>query len=171
MSQTPPLFKDYSPALTAILPMLYAAWSDMVLTPTEVKFLLKQVDTLQFLTEEEQNLVRTWMNPRTPPSRQLYLHWENILRKGAAKLPKSSRKSLVDLGLAMAKKNAKANQIDNWSNQEARKELEVLEEKLNLVTWDTYQRIFPTSGPVSSETHAFDIPKMTAFLDGDTRKV
>jgi len=42
MSHTPPLFKDYSPALTAILPMLYAAWSDMVLTPTEVSFLSKK---------------------------------------------------------------------------------------------------------------------------------
>ena len=72
MSQIPPLFNHYSPALTAILPMLYAAWSDMVLTPTEVKFLLKKVDTLQFLPKEEQDLVKSWMNPRTPPSRQLY---------------------------------------------------------------------------------------------------
>ena len=171
MSQTPPLFNHYSPALTAILPMLYAAWSDMVLTPTEVKFLLKKVDTLQFLPEEEQALVKSWMNPRTPPSRPLYLHWENILKKGAKNLPKSSKKSLVDLGLAMAKKKAKVNQVEGWNDQSARKELEALEEQLNLVTWDTYQRIFPTEGPASSETHAFDIPKMTACLDGDTHEL
>jgi len=171
MSHTPPLFKDYSPALTAILPMLYAAWSDMVLTPTEVSFLSKKIDTLQFLKEEEQYLVKSWMNPRTPPTRQLYLHWENSLRKGATKLPKSSRKSLVDLGLAMAKKSARINQVVDWNDKEARKELEILEEKLNLVTWDTYQRIFPTAGPESLESHAFDIPKMTAFLDGNTHEL
>lgn len=171
MSTNPPLFKEYSPALTAILPMLYAAWSDMVLTPTEVKFLSKQVGNLSFLKEAEQDLVKSWMNPRTPPSRQLYLHWESILVNGAKKLPKSSRKSLVDLGLAMAKKSAKINQVVDWNDKEAKATLEALEEKLNLVTWDTYQRIFPKVGPPTLESHAFDIPKMTAFLDGDTHEL
>lgn len=171
MSKTPPLFDTYSPALTAILPLLYAAWSDMVLTPTEVIFLAKKVDTLQFLKEGEQDLVKSWMNPRTPPSRQLFLHWEGILKGGAKKLPKSSRKSLVDLGLAMARKNARINHVADWDAKIVRKELEELEEKLNLVTWDTYQRIFPSKGPDTLETHAFDIPKMTAYLDGDTHEL
>jgi len=54
MSLNPPPFKEYSPALMSILPMLYAAWSDMVLTPSEVKYLSKKVDTLNFLSEGEQ---------------------------------------------------------------------------------------------------------------------
>lgn len=171
MSLNPPIFKEYSPALMSILPMLYAAWSDMVLTPSEVRFLSKKVDTLTFLTDEEQALVKKWMNPRNPPSRHLYLHWENTIVKSAKKLPVKSRKSLVDLGLAMAKKSAKSQDVKNWNNQAAKAALEDLEEKLNLVTWETYQRIFPEETPNLEHSHAFDIAEMTALLDGDTHEL
>jgi len=133
MSLNPPSFKEYSPALMSILPMLYAAWSDMVLTPSEVKYLSKKVDTLNFLSAEEQAMVKTWMNPRNPPSRQLFLHWENTIVTAAKKLPVESRKSLVDLGLAMAQKGVKANKVDNWNNNEVKATLEDL--KIHL-TWN-----------------------------------
>jgi len=171
MSLNPPIFKEYSPALMSILPMLYAAWSDMVLTPSEVRYLSKKVNTLNFLNEEEQALVKKWMNPRTPPSRHLYLHWENTIVAAAKKLPVKSRKSLVDLGLAMAKKSAKSQDIKDWNNKEVRVALEDLEEKLNLVTWDTYQRIFPEETPDLEHSHAFEIGKMTELLDGDTHEL
>ena len=171
MSANPQLFKAYSPALMSILPMLYAAWSDKVLTPSEVRYLAKKIDSLQFLSEGEQTLIKMWMNPRYPPSRQLFLHWETTLVNGAKKLPIKSRKSLVDLGMSMAKKSAKNNQVDNWDNQAVRAALEELEEKLNLVTWDTYQRIFPEAAPESDDLTAFDVEKMTRLLDGDTYEI
>ncbi len=171
MSLNPPSFKEYSPALMSILPMLYAAWSDMVLTPSEVKYLSKKVDTLNFLSEGEQDMVKRWMNPRNPPSRQLFLHWETTIVTAAKKLPVKSRKSLVDLGLAMAQKSAKANKLTNWDNKEVKAVLEDLEEKLNLVTWDTYQRIFPEEAPDLEHSHAFEIESMTKKLDGDTHEL
>ena len=171
MSKTPPIFSDYSPALLSILPLLYAAWSDMVLTPSEVKFLKKKVDTLNFLSEGEMDLVKKWMNPRNPPSRPLLMHWQTTLVDGAKKLPASSRKSLVDLGLALAKESAKNKEVSEWDNQEVRNALSELEEKLNLVTSDTYQRIFPETDGHTKEKHVFDIDKMTALLDGDTHEL
>ena len=171
MSTNPALFKEYSPALMSLLPMLYAAWSDSVLTPSEVRYLSKKVDTLAFLTAGEQEMVKMWMNPRNPPSRQLFLHWENTIVTAATKLPVKSRKSLVDLGLAMAKKSAKLNQVTNWDNKAAKAALEDLEEKLNLVTWDTYQRIFPRSLPNKETVFPFEVNEMTALLDGDTHEL
>ncbi|MEM1122661.1 MAG: acyl-CoA dehydrogenase, partial [Bacteroidota bacterium] len=115
--------------------------------------------------------VKKWMNPRNPPSRHLYLHWENTLVKSAKKLPVKSRKSLVDLGLAMAKKSARSQNVKDWNNKEVKSVLEDLEEKLNLVSWETYQRIFPEETPNLEDTHAFDLEKMTAVLDGDTHEL
>ncbi|MEM6317681.1 MAG: acyl-CoA dehydrogenase, partial [Bacteroidota bacterium] len=117
---------------------------------------------------QEQELVKKWMNPRNPPNRQLFLHWENTLIENAKKLPIKSRKSLVDLGLAMAKKSRRNHQVDNWDNEAVRKVLEDLEEKLNLVTWDTYQRIFPEAAPEVIDESSFDVTQMAAHLDGDT---
>ncbi len=171
MSLNPPSFKEYSPALMSILPMLYAAWSDKVLTPSEVKYLAQKIDTLNFLSEGEQDLVKKWMNPRNPPSRQLFLHWESTIVAAAKKLPVESRKSLVDLGMAMAHKSVKANNVADWDNKEVKTALEDLEEKLNLVTWDTYQRIFPEETPDLEHSHAFNIESMTKKLDGDTHEL
>lgn len=171
MSTNPPFLKEYSPALMSILPMLYAAWSDSVLSPSQVKYLTKKVSSLKFLGKGETELIQTWMNPRNPPSRQLFLHWENTLVAAAQKMPVKSRKSLVDLGLEMAQKSARSNQIANWDNEEAKGALEELEEELNLVSWETYQRIFPEQSPKKATEYSFDVKKMTTVLDGDTHEM
>lgn len=163
---------SYSPALNSILPLLYAAWADTVLTPSEIAYLKQKIDKLPFLASEERTLLLSWMNPKNPPSRQQFLHWENTLKKAAQQMPLKSRKSLVDLGLSMAKKSTKNKNTAYWNNQEIKTALEDLEEGLNLVQWDTYQRIFPETTPVKpSKRRAFDVTRMTQILDGDTHEI
>ena len=57
MSKNPPQLDDYSPALRSLLPMLFAAWSDAVLTPSEIKFLREKVAQMQHLTPKELELI------------------------------------------------------------------------------------------------------------------
>ncbi len=166
MSDHAPFLEKYSPALMSILPMIYAAWSDAVLSPSEIKYLQQKVIRLKFLNEKETQLVRQWSNPKAPPSRQLFQHWEKILIQAGKKMPLKSRKSLVDLGLEMARKSARSDYVSNWKNEELKAALEELEEKLNLVNWDTYKRIFPNKKPVKK--YSFDLDKMTALLEGNT---
>ena len=170
MSDHLPYLEKYSPALLSILPMLYAAWSDTVLSPSEVKYLRQKVATLNFLNKQEAKLIAEWSNPKNPPSRQLFLHWEKILVQAGKKMSWKSRKSLVDLGLEMARKNARSNYVSEWKNAEVRAALEDLEERLNLVNWDTYKRIFPIK-KLPQEAHNFDLNQMAALLEGDTAAI
>ena len=133
MSKNPPLLEDYSPALRSLLPMLFAAWSDAVLTPSEIKLLRSKVAQMKQLKEGELELIKTWSDPRNPPPRYLFEHWEQLLVKAAQKLGTESKKSLVALSMEMAKQSARRADVKAWVNSDEKAALMDLEEALGLV--------------------------------------
>ncbi|MEL6719948.1 MAG: acyl-CoA dehydrogenase family protein, partial [Bacteroidota bacterium] len=174
MSAKPPILPFYSPGVQSLIPMFYVAWSDRVLSPSEVKLLKKKLLTLDFLDSREKNILQQWMNPSNPPSRELYKHWEIELQKAAETLPEDARKSLATLGLNMAQQSAvqllEPDTTIRWSSDATRNALEELEASLKVVNVDIYKRIFDRQEiEASSKTEdtAFDIEQMTALLHGD----
>ena len=83
MSTNPTIPLSYSPAIQCLLPMIYVAWSDRVLSPTEVKALQKQAANLSFLSPLDKTILQKWSNPLRPPSSELFKYWEILLRKEA----------------------------------------------------------------------------------------
>jgi acyl-CoA oxidase len=165
------VFKEYSPGLLALMPLVYVAWSDRVLSPSEVRLLNQKAKDLNFLKEEDFPILKSWMNPRQPPSRQLFLSWERALISAAQLLPKDSRKSLVDLGLEMANNSAQIKEVENWDRAAIGNHLEQLESAIRSVNWDTYQRIFSKPNQKETSSKAFEIDKMTRLLDGPAYEI
>ncbi|MEM9846587.1 MAG: acyl-CoA dehydrogenase [Bacteroidota bacterium] len=173
MSANPPILSFYSPGVQSLIPMFYVAWSDKVLSPSEVDLLRAKVNALGFLTEAEKNILQQWMSPSNPPSRELYKHWEIELQRAAAEMKASDRRSLVDLGLQMAKQSAvqvmNTDAVIHWSSEAARTALEDLETYLNPFKSETYKRIFQQETVDQKELDhtTFEVQAMTNLLHGD----
>ncbi|MCR9285858.1 acyl-CoA dehydrogenase family protein [Saprospiraceae bacterium] len=167
MSKNPPKFQAYSPGIQSLLPMLYVAWADRVLSPSEVQLLESKMSKLTFLTEKDKSLLKSWCNPSRPPSRELFQHWRIVLKNAATKMLSEKRESLVDLGLEIAKKSSREENGQYWSNPETREALEELEISLGLIHIKTYEELFPPNRQNEFIASSFEIEKMTQLLDDD----
>lgn len=165
MSTTPLALGDYSPGVLSLLPMIYVAWADQVLSPTEAKTLQKRVGQLAQLTEEDHRIIKQWTNPAQPPNRELFQHWRVILTSYSAQIPPEKRVSLVDLGLEMAK--TVSDHATRWTEENLRHSLEELEQAMGRVRLETYKSLFPEPLPSlqPQEPHHFDTEKMKNHLD------
>ncbi|MEM1219458.1 MAG: acyl-CoA dehydrogenase [Bacteroidota bacterium] len=165
MSTNPPSIGDYSPGILSLLPMIYVAWADQVLSPSEVRVLQHKVSQLASLTADDLELIQKWTNPQSPPSRELFQNWRIILSGYAAQLPTAQRISLAALGLEMAK--SVSGQATTWTEKNVKSSLEELEEALGLVREETYKSLFPEPLPslVPEEPIHLDIQKLRKHLD------
>lgn len=170
----------YSPGVQSLIPLFYVAWADQVLSPSEVHLLEEQVQSMSFLKEAEKEVLQQWSNPKQPPSRELFKHWEIVLKKTAETLPTDSRKSLVDLGLEMAKQSAQQQGLNgeaiHWSSPETRQALEDMEKHLGLVRMETYHSIFEEEQKKQQQKEedcrtCFDVAAMKTLLDDDYEEV
>ncbi|MBX2871196.1 MAG: acyl-CoA dehydrogenase family protein [Saprospiraceae bacterium] len=171
MSTNPTIPLSYSPAIQCLLPLIYVAWSDRVLSPTEVKALQKQAANLSFLSPLDKNILQKWSNPLRPPSAELFKYWEILLRKEAQDEMHDHRSSLVDLGLQMAIKAAgqASDTSINWSDHSIRQELEALENALQQISWNTYRSLFPNTELeeiAERQKTDFDLEEMLQLLGG-----
>jgi acyl-CoA oxidase len=158
-----------SPGVLSLLPLFYIGWSDSVLSPSEMAFIHKKVAELGFLTQAEKDYLIKYTDPRHPPADAVFKEWLEILRFEAAKLPQSSKQTLAQLGIDIAKAHTSTTQgfFDDASTLEA---LLAIEKELGVYTdEDLNSMIFQLgvshlkSEPKSS---TFDTNKMQALLDG-----
>lgn len=170
----------YSPGVQSLIPLFYVAWADQVLSPSEVKLLEERIQSMTFLKEAEKQALKQWSNPASPPSRELFKHWEIVLKRAAQKLPTDSRKSLVDLGLEMAKQSVQQQGLNgesiHWSSFETRQALEDMEKHLGLVSLKTYHSIFEEEQEEHQQKEedckaCFDVAVMKTLLDDDYEEV
>jgi len=174
MTKLPPQLPFYSPGVQSLIPLFYVAWADKVLSPSEADFLRRRVEALGLIDEEEREVVRQWSDPRRPPSRELFKHWEIELHKAARELPADSRGTLVELGMEMARRSARARGDEDalrWSSDATRQALEELVKRLGLVKEATYRSIFQEKGLKEQEAieeakASFQPAAMTAFMEG-----
>jgi acyl-CoA oxidase len=158
-----------SPGVLSLLPLFYIGWSDSVLSPSEMAFIHKKVSELGFLTQAEKDYLIKYTDPRNPPADTVFKEWLEILRYEAAKLPQSSKQTLAQLGIDIAKAHTSASQgfFDDASTLDA---LLAIEKELGVYTdEDLNSMIFQLgvshlkSEPKSS---TFDTDNMQSILDG-----
>ncbi len=145
MQQNSSINLSYSPGVQCLLPILYTAWADRVLTPSEIRALREKAAELNFLKEEEKEVLLQWSRPDRPPSPTLFKYWEIELQRAARQLPEKDTYSLAELGMAMAQQ---ADEQDaDWSSPEIKQQLETLETGLGRVDIDTRRHLFAQAQP------------------------
>ncbi|MEM1215174.1 MAG: acyl-CoA dehydrogenase [Bacteroidota bacterium] len=167
MSHNPPITTAFSPGLRALLPMIYAAWSDRVLIPSEVRTLQQRADQLGFLTDDDKRHLLRWSHPAHPPRRELFKYWEIICHQAAQQLPED-RYTLTDLGIHLATKDADSFAQFAADHGEALRELEAALGKLHLAT---FHNLFPPTMKEVAEEETDVTPctssELQAVLEGD----
>ncbi|MEO0340349.1 MAG: acyl-CoA dehydrogenase, partial [Bacteroidota bacterium] len=174
MSTNPKYKLPFSAGVRLFIPILYAAWSDRVLSPSEVSVLRDRAFKLSFLSDFEKQQLETWTNPKRPPHRDLFKMWEIHCKEAAKELEVFNEPSLIDLGIALVKIQQKDRDL-SWLSPEVHDELKALENQLQKVNRATYQSLFDLPGRVTTdqekETATFSIEDMQNLLDGSNQGI
>ncbi len=132
------------PELLPFLPLVYAAWSDGVLSGAELDAIRGRVSAQSWLNQGARDTLATWLDPELPPSPNTLAGLKDHLRSLGAGPGAESRRSLVELGLELAKAQAGDGV---WSSPEARRALDELEHELGTVPHEAVRRILDSTPP------------------------
>ncbi len=151
------------PQVRSLLPLLYVAWADGVLTPSEADTLHAQIRAQDWLDDEVREAVCAHLDPQSPPSATQYFRWIRALREGAADAPVTARCSLAELGVQMAAAGNGSTLPDA-----SRRALADIEAALGVDGEELVADLLgerPEPEPPRREA-PFDVEAMTALLDG-----
>ncbi len=93
---------EYSPAVVSFIPLLYVAWADGLLSPSEVKIIKRKIRSLPHLTDEERETLLTWSDPGEWPDDMTFKQWMALMKDAGGQLPDHELDSVVALGRKMA---------------------------------------------------------------------
>ena len=91
-----------SPGIASVLPFLYIAWADGLLTPTQIEQIRTRITAQHWLTDEERRRLSAWLDPQNPPDATTYYRWVRTIKESARDIPHAAQKSLAELGCAIA---------------------------------------------------------------------
>jgi acyl-CoA oxidase len=154
-----------SPQVRAVLPLLYVAWADGVLTPSEADTIRTQLRAQDWIDEATREEICGYLDPQSPPTATQYFRWVRALREGARETSVTTRCSLAELGLAVATVGGDGAALPEAS----RRALEDIEAALDVEGEEVVCDLLgerPEPEPPTIEA-LFDLEAMTALLDGD----
>ena len=85
----------YSAGIVSVLPFLYIAWADGLLTPTQIEEINTRVAAQSWLSPDERERLRGWLDPEHPPDATTYYRWVRQIKASAHDMPSAAQKSLA----------------------------------------------------------------------------
>ena len=145
--------------LQAFIPLLYIVWSDDLLTEKEFVTLQSFIDSQDWLSLEEKQILFSKITITNPPSRQDIADWKNKIEQSIQEQP--AVKSILEIAVALSENDAVIQGLET-SFVKLENDLGVLGEEA-IGNFKTKAK----SHTVNSHTEAsFDVQKITAILDG-----
>jgi len=156
------------PTLTPFLPMIYVAWADGYLSDGEIEAICTEVSSNAAVGGSCQQVLGDWLNPTAPPTAAQLQALLRGIQSRAAKLEPTERRTLTELGLAIAEADTSPTVVE-------REALERIENALGVLGPEATRQILLPERPVdgalteSDEPSAasFDVKAMQAIFDGD----
>jgi acyl-CoA oxidase len=152
------------PKLLPFLPMLYVAWADGDLNPSEIRAISTRLEATEGLDEARRLRLARWLDPDRPPSAMELGSLLSSIQQVALPLPRNQRRTLTEFGLELA---ANANIEIPAAELTA---LEQLEDALGLNGAEATRQILEPERPVATAVEAvpaFDVASLRAMLEGD----
>jgi len=148
----------------ALLPLLYVAWADGILTPSETKQLRDSVERLTDMDDGGTDPLKQYLDPQNPPDAQTYAAWRHKLRAAAARSSISKRCSLADLGAAMARAGTDGEEVSEGTYRA----LQEIEEELGIDGSEAVCDLLatrPAPTPPTAAESTFDVRALQSRLD------
>ncbi|MEN9906888.1 MAG: Acyl-CoA dehydrogenase [Bacteroidota bacterium] len=145
--------------LQAFIPFLYIVWSDNLLTEKEFATLQSFIDSQDWLSQEEKELLFSKITIANPSSRQDITDWKNKIEQSIQENP--TVKSIFEIAVALSENDAVIQGLET-SFVKLENDLGILGEEA-IGNFKTKVK----SHTVNSHTEAsFYVQKITAILDG-----
>ena len=141
------------------LPMLYTAWSNEVISPTQIRGIEKVLRSSKCMSPEQRKLVKQWLDPANPPSPVVVQSWLSYIRENS---DIDKRCSMADLGASLAEGDALP------KNCATRKALEEIETDLCILSEEATAEMLGKECVVAKKQtkKTVDTKKLSAHLDG-----
>jgi acyl-CoA oxidase len=154
-----------SPQVRSLLPLLYVAWADGILTPSEADTLRTRIRAQDWLDDAVREEVCGYLDPQSPPRPTQYFRWLRALKEAARESSVSTRCSLAELGAAMASVGGDGAALD----APERRALEDLEGALGVDGEELLGDLLGErpAAPRAPVEAPFDVEALTALLDGE----
>ncbi|MSP63225.1 MAG: acyl-CoA oxidase [Myxococcales bacterium] len=161
-----PLSTDWPedrPELLPFLPLVYAAWADGVLTARELEAIRGRISAQDWLEEGARDALSSWLDPARPPSPSALVGLRERLRSVSGGVAGETHRTLVELGLDLARAEGAQ---DTWTTPEARRALEELERELGVVPEEAVRRVLADAvAPRPAEAPASEAPLSGALAE------
>ncbi|MDT0632144.1 acyl-CoA dehydrogenase [Rubrivirga sp. S365] len=158
---------DLPGGVAPVLPFLYVAWADGMLTPAEIGVVRDRIAAMDWLSERDRAQIAAWLDPSAPPDASTYFGWVRTMRQAARRLPSAEGADLAGLGEALA---GLAGQGDGAGiPAEARRALEELEAEIGVVGEEVVRDLLEAPAPPEEERRAarpaFSVGALQSLLD------
>jgi acyl-CoA oxidase len=157
-----------NPDLYAFLPIFYVAWSDTVLTPTEIRTLKDFIEAQSWLKEKDKAILHQQLNPSAPPSPDEFKEWLAAIQEVVDRNSPDKKDSLVDIGLKLSKLHSGGKVNDSLSG--ARESLHRMEDALGFINSESVFHFYPESRKTITQQRktafTFNIDALAKILDG-----
>jgi acyl-CoA oxidase len=172
----PASLSDTSCGVVSVLPLLYVAWADGVLAPSQLDEIRAQIEAQSWLSDADKRTLAGWLDPADPPTPAEHECWRRAIRTAAGHVPDGKRHSLPDLGAALARVAGAGAEDDSdedgFSTPEAREALAEMEQALGVITPEAMRELMaerprPGDGEAGDTRaeRAVPVEAMTALLD------
>jgi acyl-CoA oxidase len=156
------------PHLYAFLPVFYIAWSDTLLTPSEIRALTELIKRQAWLQEEDKGILLDTLDPAVPPSPEEFKHWLAEIRAALGPESAVEHDSLADIGLNLVRLHA-APSPELFLDQ-IRETLHEMESTLGFINSESIYHFYPQSRNTITQhrgtTFTFDVDALAQLLDG-----
>jgi acyl-CoA oxidase len=156
------------PGLLRLLPIIYIAWADAVLTSQEITAIRQLTAKQNWLTDEEKIIMNQWLDPANPPTSQQLKSWLIIIKQAAKDAAISSDASLAEVGIKLVQNTATNG--DNKITSKEHASLHDIEKVLGIISSESFENLFASDEqevvPPPKREANFDIGAMTTLLDG-----
>jgi acyl-CoA oxidase len=166
---------EITPGILTMLPLFYVGWSDSVLSPSEIELIHKKLSKADFLTKLEKAYLIKYTDPKNPPPKHIFKYWVEVLKENAHDLVDVKKKSLVDLGIEMARSSTDFHEERPWNAPKAKASIKAIEKAMGL-EGESSRKLFlgkleQKSVEDESLQPSFQALKMQSILDGDKAEV
>jgi acyl-CoA oxidase len=158
------------PGLLPFLPLIYVAWSDGILTTSEMEEIRHRLTEDATLESEARRILKSWLRPDAPPTASQLTELRRRIRREARQLSAAERRSLASLGVGLARQREAG--PTQWSTEEGLGRLQGIEGLLGVLgdeaARDLLEEAPPTEVPESRKPPpTFDPAAMVAYLEGE----
>ncbi len=157
--------------LLPLLPMLYIAWADGILTPSELATIQEKLQAQPWLLPEEKKQLRGWLDPASPPSTTELMAWLKIIRRAGRQVGTESRQSLAELGLQIARLGSD-DRSQRCTTDQACTALAEVEEALGVSGKEATAELLGLEyAEKEPQETSFEVDRMQLLLDGEFREI